>query len=249
VGWDSDPRFWRRLVAEGATVPPRRPDGRWRAWVNRALIDAGQVEAAATELVRCGLPPHNDRPKNWDLLVALGAILANTRPTDPILEMGAPRYARLLPWLALNEYRNLTGIDLVFDSSITVGPITYAPMDLTSTTFADRSFAAIGCLSVVEHGVDMDLYFREAARLLRPQGILVTSTDFWCTPVEIGSREAYGGPIQIFGPSDLAGWIEMAARHGLVPISRPDFRCGERVVTWGRFDLHYTFANLVLRRH
>jgi hypothetical protein len=246
--WDRDPQFWRRLVREGAVLPPRRPDARWRSWVNRALVDATQVEAAIAEVARCGLPAHNDRPKNWDLLVALGAILEHTRPADPVLEMGAPRYSRLLPWLALYEYRALDGIDLVFEAELRDGPIRYRPMDLTATTFPDRSFAAIACLSVVEHGVDIERYLAEAGRLLRPGGILVTSTDFWCEPVEVAGLEAYGGAVRIFGPEDLAGWVAIADRHGLEPLGPLDLRCGERVVNWERLGLRYTFANVVFRR-
>ena len=248
LDWDRDPQFWRRLVREGAVLPPRRPDARWRNWVNRALVDATQVEAAIAEVTRCGLPPHNDRPKNWDLLVALGAILEHTSPADPVLEMGAPRYSRLLPWLALYEYRALDGIDLVFDAELRDGPIHYRPMDLTATTFPDRSFAAIACLSVVEHGVDIERYLAEAGRLLRPGGILVTSTDFWCEPVDVAGLEAYGGAVRIFGPEDLAGWVAIADRHGLEPLRPLDLRCGERVVTWERLGLRYTFANVVFRR-
>jgi SAM-dependent methyltransferase len=248
LGWDRDPQFWTRLVREGAALPPCRPDARWRDWANRALVDRTQVEAAAAEVARCGLPPHNDRPKNWDLLVALGAILENTSPADPVLEMGAPRYSRLLPWLALYEYRELDGIDLVFEAEVRDGPIRYRPMDLTATTFPNGSFAAIACLSVVEHGVDIERYLGEAGRLLRPGGVLVTSTDFWCEPVDVTGLEAYGGPVRIFGPEDLAGWLDTAAGHGLEPVRPLDLRCGERVVTWERLGLHYTFANVVLRR-
>lgn len=248
VGWDRDPTFWRRLAKQGASFPPTRPDARWEAWVNRALVDRAQADAAVAEITRCGLPPHNDHPKNWDLLVALGEILARTRPADPVLEMGAPRYSRLLPWLALYEYRELVGIDLVFEEPIREGPIRYEPMDLTATTFPDGSFAAIACLSVVEHGVDIERYLAEASRLLRPGGVLVTSTDFWCEPVDVEGKEAYGGPVRIFGPGDLAEWVDIAARHGLDPERPLDLRCSERVVSWERMGLQYTFANLVLRR-
>ena len=248
VGWGSDPQFWRRLVREGAAVPPRRPDARWRDWVNRALQDEVQVEAAVAEVTRCGLPAHNDRPKNWDLLVALGSILEHARPTGPVLEMGAPRYSRLLPWLALYEYRQLEGIDLVFQAEVRDGPIRYRRMDLTATTFPDRSFEAIACLSVVEHGVDMERYFAEAARLLRPGGVLVTSTDFWCEPVDVAGLEAYGGQVRIFDPADLASWLQVADRRGLEPVRPLDLRCGDRIVHWERMGLRYTFANVVLRR-
>ena len=245
---DSLAALRRRLIAEGASPNPSRPGDAWRPWVNRALRTSAEADAALAELRRCGLPAHNDRPKNWDLLVAIGSILATTRPTDPVLEMGAPRYARLLPCLALLGYRDLRGIDLTHGAPLRTGPILYEQMDLTATTFPDASFGAIACLSVVEHGVDVDAYLREAARLLRPGGLLVTSTDFWCEPVPTEGLEAYGGPVRIFGPADIAGWVERAAPLGLRPVRDLDLACDERVVTWARFGLQYTFVTLVLQR-
>ena len=238
----------RRLAAEGASLHPARPHRIWEAWVNRALQTSGDAAAAVAEVRSCGLPPHQDAPKNWDLLVALGLVLERTGRTDPILEMGAPSYTRLLPWLALYGYRDLQGIDLVWKAPARTGPIRFQPMDLTRTTFADRSFAAIACLSVVEHGVDIPAYLREAARLLRPGGLLVTSTDFWCGPIETADLTAYGGPVRIFTPADIAGWLPLAESVGLVPVRPLDLACDERVVTWERLGLRYTFANLVLER-
>ena len=245
---DGNRALHRRLAAEGASLHPTRPRRIWEAWVNRALETSGDAAAAVAEVRSCGLPPHQDAPKNWDLLVALGMILDRTDRADPILEMGAPSYTRLLPWLALYGYRDLQGIDLVWKAPARTGPIRFQPMDLTRTTFPDRSFAAIACLSVVEHGVDIGAYLREAARLLRPGGLLVTSTDFWCEPIETAHLTAYGGPVRIFTPADIAGWLPLAESVGLVPVRPLDLACAERVVTWERLGLRYTFANLVLER-
>ena len=245
---DGNRALRRRLAAEGASLHPTRPRRTWEGWVNRALGTSGDAAAAVAEVRSCGLPPHQDAPKNWDLLVALGMILDRTDRADPILEMGAPSYTRLLPWLALYGYRDLQGIDLVWKAPARTGPIRFQPMDLTRTTFPDRSFAAIACLSVVEHGVDIGAYMREAARLLRPGGLLVTSTDFWCEPIETADLTAYGGPVRIFTPADIAGWLPLAESVGLVPVRPLDLACDERVVTWERLGLRYTFANLVLER-
>ena len=245
---DGDRALRRRLAAEGASLHPARPRRAWEAWVNRALGTQAQVAAAVAEITSCGLPPHQDAPKNWDLLVALGLILDRTDPADPILEMGAPSYTRLLPWLALYGYRDLQGIDLVWKAPTRTGPIHFQPMDLTRTTFPGRSFAAIACLSVVEHGVDIEAYLREAARLLRPGGLLVTSTDFWCEPIDTADLAAYGGPVRIFTPADIEGWLPVAETVGLVPVRPLDLACNERVVTWERLRLRYTFVNVVLER-
>ena len=53
-------------------------------------------------------------------------------------------------------------------------------------------------LSVVEHGVDLEAYFREMSRVLRPGGLLLSSTDYWETKIETVGKEAYGGPVHIF---------------------------------------------------
>jgi Methyltransferase domain len=245
---DGNRAFRRRLAAEGASLHPRRPRRTWQAWVNRVLLTQADSSAAVAEITACGLLPHQDTPKNWDLLVALGLILDRTHPGDPILEMGAPSYTRLLPWLALYGYRDLQGIDLVWKAPKRTGPIRFQPMDLTRTSFPDRSFAAIACLSVVEHAVDIQAYLLEAARLLRPGGLLVTSTDFWCEPVDTADLTAYGGPVRIFTPADIESWLPLAESVGLVPVRPLDLACDERVVYWERLGLRYTFMNVAMER-
>jgi len=215
--------------------------------VNTALQSETQVEEACAAVAGAGLPPHGGRPKNWDLLVALGLILDRVPRSGAVLEMGATQYARLLPWLYLYGYRSLRGIDLVYDRPLKAGPIRYDGMDLTHTTFPDASFDAIATLSVVEHGVDLDAYLREASRLLKPGGLLITSTDYWCEPVDTGGQEAYGGPIRIFGPDDMRDFVSRGAKAaGFVPVRDLDLTCDERAVEWQRFDLRYTFINVVL---
>ena len=200
------------------------------------------------EITACGLPPHPERTKNWDLLIALGLILERTPTRGAVLEMGSTQYSKLLPWLYLYGYRSLVGIDLVYDAPILADPIVYRPMDLTRTTFADASFDAIACLSVIEHGVDLGTFARESARLLRPGGILVASTDYWHEPVDTGGQEAYGVPIRILTPADIASLIEAARTAGLRELRPFDSTCEERVVRWKPYGLEYTFAAVAFER-
>jgi SAM-dependent methyltransferase len=53
------------------------------------------------------------------------------------------------------------------------GPITYRHGDITHADYADESFDAITCLSVVEDGVNVESYFKEMWRILKPGGLLV----------------------------------------------------------------------------
>lgn len=245
---NGDRALRRRLLTEGAASVQVPPDRRWEPWVDTVLRTDADVTSALDIVAAAGLPPHGERTKNWDLTVALGMILDRVPRRGAILEMGAPRYARLLPWLFLYGYRRLHGIDLVFSSPEQAGPIRYHPMDLTKTSFKDASFDAVVALSVVEHGVDLDAYLREASRLLRAGGLLITSTDYWCEPVDTGGQEAYGVPIKIFLPDEIARFVEDARRYGLTPVRPMDLSCDERVVEWKRFGLRYTFINVVLEK-
>jgi hypothetical protein len=101
---------------------------------------------------------------------------------------------------------------------------------------------------VIEHGVPVDAYLREAARLLRPGGLLITSTDFWCDGVATDGLEAYGAPVKVFTAADVTACVQAAEALGLVPLSPVDLSCDERVVRWERLGLDFTFVNFVLER-
>lgn len=195
-----------------------------------------------------GLPAHSDLPKNWDSLAALAQILESTGPTARILDAGAELYSVLLSWLFLFGYENLTGINLVFNEVKQRGPIRYQPGDLTRTSFADGTFDAITCLSVIEHAVDLQRYFGEMSRILKPGGFLITSTDFWDSGVDTTGKFAYGVPVHVFTESEIRNALPLAAQCGLYLTSEPDFRCEERAVRWNTVELEYTFVVFTMRK-
>jgi SAM-dependent methyltransferase len=239
----------REEIRQAGGVVPARPVPRvWTPWVNRALLTQAQVEAAVAALRQAGLPPHPDAPKNWDALVALGTILDRVPARGRVLEMGATRYSPLLTWLFQCGYRRLVGIDLVYASKLRRGSIRYHGMDLTATTFADGAFDAIACLSVIEHGVDVDRFLAESARLLRPGGVLVVSTDYWPDAVDAGDRVAYGHAVRVFDRASVASMIERARAFGLTSTKDVELAAQDRVVRWARMDLEYTFLVLVFER-
>ncbi len=100
-------------------------------------------------------------------------------------------------------YRKLYGINLVFDRTFRRGPITYEYGDITQTDYAAESFDAITSLSVVEHGVNLEAYFREMWRILKPGGMLITSTDYWQTSIgNERQRGLRGSRSRVYGGRD-----------------------------------------------
>jgi SAM-dependent methyltransferase len=221
--------------------PPPLPE-------NAVLKTRAQWQSSVRLARGLGLPAYHDAPKNWDSLAALSAILRRTGPEARVLDAGAAPRAVILPWLALYGYRDLVGINLELGSRYFVGRVAYEHGDITATRFADASFDAIACLSVVEHGVELGAYFREMARVLAPGGVLVTSTDYWHEPVDTGGKRAWGAPVRVFTRADIEAAIATAERAGLSLTGPLELDCLERAVHWRGYDLRYTFLVFTLEK-
>ena len=83
------------------------------------------------------------------------------------------------------------------------------------------------------------------ARLLKPSGFLLISTDYWPEPIE-SRGQAYGAPIKIFSEASVAEMVKLAADCGFDLLGDLDLRGGERVVTWE--SLEFTFLFLAFQK-
>jgi len=215
---------------------------------NAVLRSSQEWESARDEVERLNLPPHRDLPKNWDSLAALDCILRRTDSRATILDAGAELYSVILPWLFLYGYRKLTGINVVLKKNLKRGPIVYEYGDITKTEFKDNMFDAITCLSVIEHGVNVREYFKEMSRILKPGGVLITSTDYYASPVNTKGTIAYGVPVHIFTQAEIAEALEIASELGLELTGPIDLRSEEYVIKWKKLSLDYTFLVFALEK-
>lgn len=248
-------RIWFEWTASGlqlslwirnATGPHGEPDARWH---NAVLRNRGQVDNAIQQVRKLGLPVIADSPKNWDSLAALDLILRRTGRASRIFDAGGELYSMILQWLYMYGYRNLSAGNIAFAESVRKGPISFHHADITDTGLESCCFDAITCLSVIEHGVDMRAYFREMSRVLKPGGILITSTDYSETPVDTRGQSAYGVPIHIFSRQEVEDAMGIAGEFGLVLLAPLDLASDESVVTWqGRNHLKYTFLVFSMRK-
>lgn len=236
--------FWtHRLGGRGAIARP--PSTKW----NAVLQSRAEWRLAVAQAHKLGWLLHPDSPKNWDTLIALDVILQNTTPGATVLDAGAEQYSSLLPCLTLYGYRNLHGINLTIGRPINRGPIKYEHGDITATDFATESIDAITCLSVIEHGVNLEAYFKEMSRILKPGGVLISSTDYWEHKIDTNSLQTYGTPVKVFTLSEINELLQVARVYGLESTGEQlDLECKEKCVTWKRLGLRYTFVIFTLRK-
>lgn len=205
-------------------------------------------QAAVAECRRLGLPLHRDHPKNWDALGAVSTVLHELGTDIRVLDAGAARYSSILPWLRLYDVRELIGNNLEFTKVTHHGAVRFEPGDITRTSYPDASFDAITCMSVIEHGVPLEPFIAEMARLVRPKGLLVVSTDYDQDPPDTTGKQAYGAPVKIFGPADIRALAKIAEAHGLALVGDLALAHHARPVHWKRTGLDYTFIRMTFRR-
>jgi SAM-dependent methyltransferase len=216
--------------------------------MNGVLKTRREWAKAVEQVKTLRLFPHPEPSKNWDSLAALACILRSTKQTANILDAGAELYSVILPWLFLYGYKNLVGVNLVYSTETRRGPIRYEYADIMQTSYKENSFNAVTCLSVIEHGVDLRLFFKEMSRILKVNGILITSTDYFEPPVDTKGQKAYRSPIHIFSKDEIIHTLEIAREFDLELTSPIDLNCDERTVHWEKFDLEYTFITFALRK-
>ena len=248
--WAAEQVLWRRVtlqhVVEQRSARPRRKP---------VAVDPTDVlgtradwERACRQLRELRLPLHRDKPKNWDALAALSLVLENVEPTGAVLDAGCARYSTLLPSLRLYGFTDLFGNNLEWSRESRHGPVRLVPGDMTATSFPDARFDAITCLSVIEHGVPVKGFLVEAARLLKPGGVLFISTDYDQNPPDTTGKTAYGQPVHIFSPDEIRAIVSEADAVGFRLIGELKLDHAERPVTWPRVGIDYTFLSVGLRK-
>lgn len=239
----------RRAVRGGRPVPVTvAPTG--------VLQSARQWRMAVAEAQRLRLPRHRDLPKNWDALGAVAAVLTladDGSRTAKVMDAGSARYSSVLPWLRLyglgRRDGDLLGINLEFGAPVHRDGVTFRYGDVTATGLPDGALDAVTCMSVIEHGVPVEDFLAESARILRPGGVLCVSTDYDHDPPDTTGVSAYGAPVRIFGPEEITALVGAAADLGLDLVGDlADLTHPERPVHWQRTGLDYTFILLTFRR-
>jgi SAM-dependent methyltransferase len=190
--------------------------------------------------------------KSWDVANVLEIAERRLPQRDaPILDLGC--YNSAILWvLHRRGFGRLFGCDL--NPLCRWMPywhqISYDAADLTHTSYLDHSFALITCISVIEHGVPAQALVSEVARLLRPGGIFVFTTDYDATGrahMVAPELRPFGLDWKIFSRPELWELIGKFQRAGL-SLLEPDNIADHheaRPVNWE--GQSYTFVMVALR--
>jgi SAM-dependent methyltransferase len=154
---------------------------------------------------------------------------------------------------------NLYGCDLLLKKGITTTVELYEEktfdisiQDLEKTKFQNDTFDFVMSLSVIEHGINIQNYFKEMNRIIKKGGLLLTSTDYW--PDKIVNLVNTGvnpknSPDNIFSRREIEeDVISIGERNGFLLTEPIDFTFGEKVIHWNDTGLDYTFIFFALRK-
>lgn len=131
-----------------------------------------------------------DIHKNWDHLLLYSAI-ASIDKHSHISDLGYGECCTL-NFLAALGFKNIHGIDLQIGYDANTA-YTLHQGNLTQTPQVSGKCDVAISISVIEHGVEIPAFFAEVSRLLKTDGLLFLSTDYWAEYIEIDSS------IQSFG--------------------------------------------------
>jgi SAM-dependent methyltransferase len=214
--------------------------------VIRVLQTSQEVETATQDLQRRGLPTHLTVQKNWDQWL-LAQYLSTYDRECQIIDLGCGDYCTL-DFLAALNFQHLHGIDLRLKSVSSDRPYQLYAGDLTATPFTDQLFDCAVSISVIEHGVDLSLFFKEVDRILKPDGLLFFTTDYWEPKIQVNpSIQPFGLSWSIFSATEIEAAIALAQNYHFVLESRAEIpACVEPTVHWN--EKHYTFIAIALRK-
>ena len=210
---------------------------------------------AATAVVECaGLPSHHDDQKNWDTFKCVAQIAAMGDLEGPVLDAGTGVRVVVPRWLHQLGYRNLYGCDLkptVVKPAYAALGIRCSAQELTGTNYENDFFQAVTCVSVIEHGVDLTGFAKEMARIIRPGGLLLISTDYWTDYIDCTGIFPYGvdaPEMKILTPDAIEDFVAECAKAGLDICEPLQLQTKDKAIRWERTDRDYTFIFLAFRK-
>ncbi len=201
-----------------------------------------EIQVSSDWLRRNGYVSHKIGCKDWDLARIIPCL-----GDGNFLDMGSSDSC-ILQNLCIKKIRGEKfGIDLRPPDTSLEG-VKYIVGDLTDTKLKSGFFRYITCLSVIEHGVNIPKFAREAARLLEKGGRIFITFDYW--DPRINPRlKLYDLNWQPLDRKAANALILEFKKNGLHLVEKIDWRTGEPVGYCAPCPrMKYTFGMLTFEK-
>jgi SAM-dependent methyltransferase len=231
-------RRWAGPSVTGATPPLDEIELHY----NEILGTEGEIDHAVAAL---GWEHPHHRGKTWDVLKTLHYVLrAAPERESRILDAGCAD-SPILERLHAYGYRSLSGCDLTDRGLPRVPGLVFWKGDLTRTAFPVGAFDLVAAHSVIEHGISIEAFFAEMARVLAPPGHLLVSTDYRepkLSTADVPRGVTFGQPWTIFSRREIEALVTLGERHGFGLRQPIRWTPSENPIRWA--GQQYTFMYL-----
>jgi SAM-dependent methyltransferase len=216
--------------------------------LNCFLKTRKEVDECTNILTSSGLISHAMTCKNWDIAKIIPYI-----EDGNILDMGSAGSSILENVLRIGRIGLKYGIDISYPNNYELesGELKYFRGDLMKTEFSDGLFDYLTCLSVIEHEVDYDLLAKECNRLLKINGRLFITFDYWEPKVDTSDvgNALYGLKWNILDRNDVIALISALDNNGLTLDGEIDWTIQDRVINdkfYAPYGKSYTFGIIMV---
>jgi len=189
-----------------------------------------------------------DFNKSWDIFNSINFLNKNLSKKSKILDVGCYNSELLL---ALNKsgFQEIHGIDT--NSKILKMPfankINYHVGNFFDNKFENNFFECITSISVIEHGYDEKLFFSQFSRLLKKNGYLILTFDYWKNKIETDNIKMFDLDWKIFSKEEVKAMILNAKKfYNLELVGNENFETEDKVINCA--NKKYTFAWLVFKK-
>jgi len=213
----------------------------------KILQDWDEIGNATTFLQKKHLPHHSATCKDWDFL-NIYRLVNNMNRDIRIFDFGCAG-CRVLKFLDYLGFSHVYGIDLYksnkelliekFLMALKNPKAKIVHGDGLKSEFHNDFFDVVICLSVIEHNVNIEHFFKEVNRVLKPGGVLYLSTDYWEEKIVSEDRN------KIFSKAEIKDMLDFAETSGF-SFDKNILRCKDKVVCAN--DRMYTFISGVFRK-
>lgn len=220
--------------------------------MNKFLKTRAGVDQA-TDFIRAnGMVEHALSCKNFDI-----SIIGSNLGDGDLLDMGFIGSHVLDNAVKLGLTGRKVGIDLLYkeefanDWPILTGNCEFYSSDLMNTPFDNESFQNITCLSVIEHMVDFNLFAKECSRLLKNDGHLYLTFDYFEPKPDTSKSKLYDLDWNILDRNDVMSLIAACESCGLTLQDDIDWTLGDAVINptfCSPTDVSYTFGCLMFKK-